>query len=425
MRSLLPASALALVICAYAHADIGPKPRQFGPGVQPTADLDDLQVEMSAEEVELILAQRDGSDTLTVRATFHMTNHADTVQRLEIGFPVGPILNMSGFQALQGCKVVETKLIDRAQGGQELTPAQARAANSGRGDQTRHDYWYVWDAVFPPGQSDHVVEYTLSVWHFSEYRSCGYLLHTGAPWKNAIGKAVVRLRCEGDLTLDHVTRLSPRQGGEHHGDEVVWTFTDLEPTQAHDIGIQYNSQRSFGEELAAHRERGEVHFSSKCELVWDLQRAPERRLREAHTDGELSDYLTALQDLIGEVEFAGDKLILPLEEPANVHYPDDMPPEVVAMLRERTGNETRQYARKGEVHTLLRFYAQVVDVAQAHPGHAQARSTLRSWTNLVERFLAGRLFADTQPLAYTGPDEAKQTAALEAQLARARALLVG
>ena len=88
---------LLLALCAAPlMADIGPKPRTTGPGMVPQTDMKDVDIEMTSEEVELVLSKTDEDDTLDVTVTFHMTNLGEAAS-FEIGFPMGAFQNMSDF----------------------------------------------------------------------------------------------------------------------------------------------------------------------------------------------------------------------------------------------------------------------------------------------------------------------------------------
>ncbi|KAF0240533.1 MAG: hypothetical protein FD180_4896 [Planctomycetota bacterium] len=365
-----------VLLAASAFADTGPKPSSWAEGVVPCGDLEGVTVEMSAEEVDLVLRKgdaREGGDQLVVKATFHMINHGDQVA-FEHGFPVGPTRNMTGFSATFDGSNVEAKLVD-LEGGAGVEMPEGKSEEDEREGKV-HRYWYTWNQSYRREQkADLVVAYTLGVWHFSEVRNAAYLLRTGAGWKNTIGKAVITLRCEGGLTLDHLLRLAPVDGAAHHGDHITWTFEDFEPGSNHDIQFWYNRSETRASTIEKTRKDAKRNWDSRLLLVDQLEDVHHLRCRKTRTAAELKDYLDALASKIDGIKETEGRFVLPLPG---------------MYMKEKDG-----------AHFLLNSIDLAIIAVRDYPQAPQAREVLERYMKVVRAFIDGNLYFGGTKLEYS------------------------
>ncbi|MBK8206372.1 MAG: hypothetical protein IPK87_06180 [Planctomycetes bacterium] len=379
---------LAAAACAAPlAADMGPKPRTTAPGLQFHAgDVKDINVEMTAEEVHLVLRKGEQGDRLDVTATFHMTNLGDATS-FEVGFPIGPYKNMTGFKAVTDGTEHQLKLIDRR-------PAK-EGINEEEAGMHVHDYWYVWDASYAAkAKATHVITYSVDTWHYSEHRSTGYILHSGAGWKNAIGKAVVTLKFDGKLTADHLRSIGPVANLEFKDDSFSWTFENLEPTAADNISISYNTRITYKDEVALLRSEREKYWDSRTELVGLLGRGHRRQGRTERTAAELDECVAALADLLSELKEEDDKLIMPGKTTEKVRMPDDMDEDMRKMLEAIASNRPRSYCYGHSMGAFFDFIGVAAGIVEAHPEHTAAREALVKWHKVGQAFIDGKLYAD-------------------------------
>lgn len=389
MRTLF-ACMLITIFAAPLFADMGPKPRTTGAGMVPQTDMKGVEIEMTREEVDLVLSKGDDDDSLDVTVTFHMTNLGKEAA-FEVGFPVGAFKNMTEFSVTTDGVDREAKLIDK-----NPQPADSKD------EMWNHDYWWVWDESWgEKAEVTHVVKYHLNIWHWSYYRHTGYILHTGAAWKNVIKQATVTLSFAGDMQMGNIERVGPA-GCEFKDGKIVWSFKDLEPTQKDDISISYNRKQTVEQKAALLKEESAKYWSSRKELVYLCKSAPGRFGRTEFTPEENAALRDALANLITEAKEEGDKLVMPSEQPAKIEFGDDTPEELRRILEKELGNETRDYARKGEAFKLLESFAEVVRVASEMPDDAAAVEMLSAWDKLVSKCLDGNLFAGVTKLV---PDD--------------------
>ncbi|MBX3473310.1 MAG: hypothetical protein KF754_02935 [Planctomycetes bacterium] len=408
---------LMLLLACPLLADVGPKPRKTAPGPLPQRDLEGVNVEMTSEDVKLVLSKGKDGDILDVEATFHMTNLGEATT-FEIGFPCGPYTNMKRFSVHTDGVKNDFELIDRA--------AKEGKADKQEGTRefSRHDYWYVWEASYgAKAKVTHVVRYQLEIFHFSEYRDTGYVLNTGAGWKNKIGKAVVTLSFAGDLSAEHVRDVGPAKGLEFKDGVYTWTFIDLEPTTADNINISYNNRFTFGERLKQYRAEAGKFWSSKLELVYLTRGAHKRFGRDKMTETELADYVAALSGLLEEMKEEGNKVTMPATSPTRIDWGDtDLPEGLRKQMESEMGEETRNYAYKGEAHSLLNLYKSVLEAAGNNASRADVKTMLERWNKLMAAFFDGNLFAGANKMTIGGKLHDKLSAEYTKQLAEGRKL---
>jgi hypothetical protein len=378
---------LLILLPFFLASDIGPKPLDYAGHPTPLADMKGIDVEMASEDVKLVLSKA----KLDVDAVFHMVNHGGAAE-FEEGFPVGPYKTMTRFSVTIDGKPVPFKLVDRnsadprADRSQEATPDYF-----GKGAKPA-DYWYVWTASFAAGgKHTHQVKYSVSLEHQHFYKQTGYVLHTGAAWKNAIGKAVVTLTFGDGFTIGHLRGVSP--AGRFEADRVVWTFENLEPTKEHDLAIRY-SLNPWKDELARERKTAPLSWSGRRGLTAMLREAPAYHGRKTFTPEELKAYLDALADLIGELKVEDGKPVLPATDPEVIHGPAEI---VSALGGLRRG---RYYVLESNLPEIFGPLAgEAIQAAREHPTDARAKEVLVAYRKFLGHLLAGELQLDYRPMA--------------------------
>jgi hypothetical protein len=219
-----------------ARANVAPPWAAQGASVDPGETP--THVRMVSEEVLLTIAGREqetddphlASNFMAshVEATFVMRNQGTEAESFDVWFPLttsdgfGPSNEVQNFAAWVDGVPVEV------------------SESPGRGllDFEESVPWAIWPTTFPPGQ-DVILRVTYDVLPVG-YRPFGdfhYILETGVGWQGTIGEATITIRLPYPVTPESVTLdpavsyHAPSPGGfQVRDNEVVWHFTDLEPT---------------------------------------------------------------------------------------------------------------------------------------------------------------------------------------------------
>ena len=409
-------------------SDIGPKPLSYAGHPTPLHDLKGVEVEMAAEDVKLVLHKT----KLDVEAVFHMLNHGADAE-FEEGFPIGAFRNMTGFSVTIDGKPLAFKLVDRKSADPKADRSAEPARNpfEGRRDATP-DYWYVWNAAFKAGaRHTHVVKYSVSLEHQHFYHQTGYILHTGAAWKNPIGKATVTLTFGDGTSAEHLRGVQPADAARVQSNQVIWTFENLEPTKAHDIVINYDFD-TWKEDVA--KLRADASWNGRRALAATLKALPTYQGRKTFTPAELRDYLDGLAGLISEGKMEDGKYVFPACDPERVSGPPGVESLFAGMYR------LRYFLLEDDIlRTFQAYLDEAKALAVAHSSEPKARETLALYRDFLRRIHTGELHLDYRklsggkikgrpdprdgkilPVRALKPDEAKT---LEAKLAEVDALL--
>ncbi|MDX2249104.1 MAG: hypothetical protein SF052_20120 [Bacteroidia bacterium] len=113
-----------------------------------------------------------------------------------------------------------------------------------------NDNWYVWNTVFPPGDTTVIEVYfivntnetRISEGYGKDYNNGFiYLLETGATWKQPVVQGEIRLRLMEELVADHLRGVSPDSVFLLHKDAktMVMEFHNLSPSGEDNIIIAY------------------------------------------------------------------------------------------------------------------------------------------------------------------------------------------
>lgn len=269
------AASLAMLLAAGlalphvpAHADMAPP--QFAPGGSVGTGGFPTKVRMVAEEV--LLTVDDAAEPWTesgylasdaiaghVEATFHMRNEGEAPEAFDVWFP----LMRFDYPADRAAYDFTLSAGFRAQVDGVEAPIQiivpdgdSWRAIDAMPEQHVDEAWATWPATFEPGQ-DVVVHVTYEVRPTGDmpYGTFGYILDTGAGWYGTIGEGTVTVRLpypvnETNTVLndDSWWDTSPLPPGpEVSGTDVVWRFSDLEPTEADNVRLTVLTPRVWRE----------------------------------------------------------------------------------------------------------------------------------------------------------------------------------
>lgn len=163
-----------------------------------------------------------------VTGSFTMRNLGQQAELLKLRFPMGnprqqsqPGLSyplVQRFQARVNGNRVETGLLELADPTSDAIATQ----------------WSTFEVNFPADQEITIeVSYTIMPTDYMPYAGFAYVLQTGAGWRDTIGSAEIIVRLPYLATAESVQNLS--MPATFKGNEVLWEFTDLEPTQEHDL----------------------------------------------------------------------------------------------------------------------------------------------------------------------------------------------
>lgn len=283
MRRLVRYAAGCLVTALLVAVSAGPARADQAPFWESPMGLvpghPDIQVRMAAETVDIEIVERGDEIHALVQASFSMANDGPDAL-LNVGFPATTTSLFDRLAApdAEGRQVADAPVLFSPQAlrafrvavdGQELrswrqdVPA---AAQAGFGAD-----WLMWEMSFPAGQSTRVdVRYEQVLTDRASDRVVQpmYVLRTGALWPGTIGEATITLRAPDGGALMGGPELYMRPDGaggvstypradqiygpaaayESSSTQVVWRFTDLEPTR--DVGATYvraSAWRTFAE----------------------------------------------------------------------------------------------------------------------------------------------------------------------------------
>lgn len=269
---LCVALALALAAAHQAHADIAPPEQPPGSTIGPAGAT---EVQMRAERVVIVVRpgasgpQPGENDVVAdVRAEFEMHNAGASDEQMLLRFPLadpggdgagfGRFPQVQGFAAsVNGTPAPVSRLdLPNPQGGDAPPIA-----------------WAAFDAAFPAaGDTAIVTTYTITATGYSPEARFGYVLETGAGWRDAIGSAEVVLRLPYAASAENVfldRQTTP--GATFEGNEVRWRFENLEPTAGDNIFATILAPDAWQRVLAARQRVAEQPSNANAAI--DLARA--------------------------------------------------------------------------------------------------------------------------------------------------------
>jgi hypothetical protein len=251
------------------------------------------------------------------------------------------------------------------------------------------DLWYLWKAHFPAGKRQTIVvtyDYIIGGMNYTRRRT-GYILATGAGWKNPIGKAKIVLEIAGSLQHANVFGVQPERNLRWDGENTyTWEFTDLEPTDRDNIRILYDNNEKYVADVERTRESARTNWSSKVYLKNKIQGAASREGR-AMTEAEREDYLTALEDLSGDIQRKGAR---------------------VDFLRREGDPRSGTRDRFWRAYTAAERLDDAIQVCQRFPESKRAWKILEVCTTISEALLGGTLHALGKRVGFRNEEQAKR-----------------
>jgi len=217
-------------------ADISPNPIK----AKTISSKVQTSIRMESEKVIIDLY----NDSSVVKCSFNMKNLGEK-EKLKIGFPEmyfyhyrtkSTVDDVTKFSVLENGKAIEydysDSLIFNKEYREKVESFQIK------------EEWYLWNCEFEKGESKLIeIHYSLpfGMQYKSNKRFFTYLLSTGANWEGTIGKAEIIVNLK-DIVKDSLISQYPTNC-EIVDNQLIWTFSDFEPTTTHDIKIYYNSNK--------------------------------------------------------------------------------------------------------------------------------------------------------------------------------------
>ncbi len=223
------ASMSLILLAAPIRADIAPPEQAPGSNIQPEGAT---RVQMAAERVTIEVlrvkgARNTGLPVANVVASFTMRNTGNAAETMTVRFPLS---DLSGWgDGFGGHPEIEQVTI--AVNGKR-TPTRVVTIPNPRGESEPPVRWAAFDVTFPPGEDVVIdVQYILQSTGYMPYGRFKYILETGAGWHGPIGLAAFVLKLPYPANEENVVLGRSTPGGQLFGDEVRWTFKDIEPTE--------------------------------------------------------------------------------------------------------------------------------------------------------------------------------------------------
>lgn len=233
-------------------------PPQQAPGSTIESGGFETNVQMVSEEVLMVIG--DAEEPVTdwdiisnyfqghVEATFWMQNQGKETESFDVWFPLG------AEDGWLDVSVVENfaAWVDGvpAEIGQEELP----------GEWDDPVPWATWPVTFPPGETVVLtVSYDIRPTGFIPYGELIYILETGAGWWGVIGEGTVTVRLPYDVNEKNVPWYSGAPNTDRFaiddfeivGTDLIWRFTDLEPTRKDNIRVEVLAPSQWEAVLAA------------------------------------------------------------------------------------------------------------------------------------------------------------------------------
>jgi hypothetical protein len=225
-------------------ADAAPPEAPPGTNLLPGESI--TQVRMVAETVTLTISKHPSNPQGAIaktEAVFTMRNLGAVEEKMAVRFPLsffdGSSDGYGNFPEINAIVVkVDGKPVPTRR---EIQPFAASERSYRERDELP---WAVFDVTFPPNR-DVVIEvvYSVNGYGYYPYEAFKYILETGAGWNGTIGSAeiIVRLPYEANTKniwgSDESGYGETTPGGVLSGNEIRWSFKDLEPTWEDNIQI--------------------------------------------------------------------------------------------------------------------------------------------------------------------------------------------
>ncbi|MBN1889572.1 MAG: hypothetical protein JW850_16370 [Thermoflexales bacterium] len=239
---------LILEPSSVAWADAAPPPLHGIGGLEPF-QYQDTQVQMVSERVEMELLTSLGvadedryTSQIRVTAWFSMHNQGPAEETMQAVFPLGSFNECKDYSELPGPAsyngyVINPDTFVVQVNGEPITSGQMTTDYPSCRYAWLKMPWAVFDVTFPLDQDVLVrIDYVMDGGKWDAIDNIEYVLETGAGWKGPI--------TQGDIILRYPQSISPEQvlplttpGYQILGNEMRWSFTNLEPTSRDNILI--------------------------------------------------------------------------------------------------------------------------------------------------------------------------------------------
>ncbi|WKZ37820.1 MAG: hypothetical protein QY332_07715 [Anaerolineales bacterium] len=229
---------------SFARADAAPPEAPPGTNLLPGESI--TQVRMVAETVTLTISKHPSNPQGAIaktEAVFTMRNLGTTEEKMAVRFPLSFFNgNSDGYGEFPEIPSIAVKVDGKSMPTRrEIQPF---AASEYSYTEREEIPWAVFDVTFPPNQEVIIeVVYNVNGYGYYPYEAFKYILETGAGWNGTIGSAEVIIRLPYEVSeqnLDLTGQAGHGEstpGGVRSGNEIRWSFKDLEPTYMDNIQI--------------------------------------------------------------------------------------------------------------------------------------------------------------------------------------------
>jgi hypothetical protein len=203
-----------------------------------------------------------------VTASFLMRNQGESEEAFDVWFPLGApdgysaVTTVSNFRAWVDDEEATITEQERVGEWEAIVP------------------WATWPAIFPPGE-DVILRVTYDVLPdgYSPYGTFPYILETGAGWLGPIGEGIIIFRLPYEVNRFNTVLNPEAYGGLETGwmipnpadytvagTDVVWHFSDLEPTSEDNISLTVLAPLVWEEIGAARKDAAAMPDSAAAQL---------------------------------------------------------------------------------------------------------------------------------------------------------------
>ncbi len=226
---ILAALTSLIAPAALIRADIAPPEQAPGSNIQPEGTT---RVQMAAERVTIEVlrvkgTRNTGLPVANVVAMFTMRNTGNAPEKMTVRFPLSDPSGQG--DGLGGHPEIEQVTVTV---NGKRAPTRVITTPNPRGESEPPIRWAAFDVTFPAdGEVAISVQYTLRSTGYPPYGRFKYILETGAGWYGPIGLASLVLKLPYEANAENVVLGQSTPGGTFVGDEVRWTFKDIEPDE--------------------------------------------------------------------------------------------------------------------------------------------------------------------------------------------------
>ena len=222
------------------HADVAPPDQPTGANLVPGKET--TNVSMISEEVvievqpDLLPDSQDVwgvSDWAKVTASFQMKNTGMKIEKMDVRFPL-MIPSGSGDGFGNQPELVAFRVeVD----GMSLDYKETTTENPSDYDQTLLK-WAAFPVSFAPDKITNIdVTYEVKATGYSPFAEFGYILETGAGWKDTIGEGTIIVRLPYEASAENFLLDDATKDFIFTGNDAVYSFTNLEPTPESNIHV--------------------------------------------------------------------------------------------------------------------------------------------------------------------------------------------